>query len=63
MSFSPIVMWYSAEPLSLSSCDSAQVPMSRFVSRMWTASDSDSGPSARAVKNRSISSGRIGPSW
>jgi hypothetical protein len=56
-------MWYSAEPLSLSSWDSAQVPMSRFGSRTWTASDSYSGPSARAVKNRSISSGRIGPSW
>ena len=56
-------MWYSAEPFSWSSCDSAHVPISLFDPRMWIASDSDSAPSAREAKNRSISSGRIGPSW
>ena len=62
-SFSPIVMWNSAEPLSLSSWDSAHVPISRSVSRRWIAIASESVPRARAAKNRSISSRRMGLSW
>ena len=39
-----------------SSCDSAHVPISRSSSRTWIAIASESEPSARAAKNRSISS-------
>ncbi len=56
-------MWYSAEPLSASSWLNAQVPINRSVARRWTAIASASGPTTRAVKNRSISSARIGVSW
>jgi hypothetical protein len=56
-------MWNSAEPLSPSIWENAQVPMRRPVSRTWMPIAIESGPSARIVKNRSISSGRIGPSW
>jgi hypothetical protein len=58
-----MVMWYSADPFSPSSWLKAHVPMSRFVARSWTAIASASGPTTRATKNRSISSGRIGVAW
>jgi len=62
-SFSPIVMWYSAEPLSPSSWLKAHVPTRRSVASSWMAIASASSPTTRAAKNRSISSGRIGASW
>ena len=43
-SFSPIVMWYSAEPFSPSSWLNAHVPTSRSVARSWIAIASASGP-------------------
>ncbi len=56
-------MWNSTEPLSASSWLNAHEPMIRPVGRTWMPIASESGPIARIVKNRSISSGRIGPSW
>jgi len=53
-------MWYSAEPFSPSSWLKAQVPTSRSVVFSWTAIASASGPTTRAAKKRSISSGRMG---
>src|SRR5262245_6303348 len=58
-----MVMWYIAEPFSPSTWEKAHEPMSRSVERSWMAIVSDSAPSARSWKNRSISSERIGPSW
>ena len=62
-SCSPIVMWNSVDPLSPSSCEKAHDPMRRLSARMWIPIARESGPSARIEKNRSISSGRMGPSW
>jgi hypothetical protein len=62
-SCSPMVMWNSVDPLSPSSCENAHDPISWLSARTWIPIASASGPSARIVKNRSISSGRIGPSW
>jgi hypothetical protein len=56
-------MWYSAEPFSPSSWLKAHVPINRSVPRTWTAIARASGPTTRAAKNRSISSGRIGVAW
>src|SRR6478609_5110672 len=56
-------MWYRAEPFSPSSWLKAQVPINRSVARTWTAIARASGPTTRAAKNRSISSGRIGVAW
>src|SRR3989442_441568 len=52
-------MWNRAEPLSLSSCDRAQVPINRSPSRRWIAIAREAAPRARAAKNRSISSRRM----
>ena len=58
-----MVMWYIAEPFSPSSWENAHEPMSRSVPRSWMAIVSDSWPSARSWKKRSISSERMGASW
>src|SRR5215218_8770926 len=58
-----MVMWNSADPLSPSSWLNAHDPISRPVSRTWMPMARLSVPRARIVKKRSISSGRIGPSW
>ena len=56
-------MWNSDRAVVAVQLRNAHDPISRSVSRTWMPIARESGPRARIMKKRSISSGRIGPSW